>query len=107
DVDLTHHTHTNLLRSCYGDVGKVSADLVKNLAHLLAVHATAFLEALNELVLPGLHHLVGVPLHHLIGAHLVGHVDDEVTVHHGVNHLADEGEGEAPAGVLLHTGEVY
>ncbi len=55
---------------------------------------------------PGVDHGVGLALVDLVGADLVGHVHDDVAVHHGVHRLADKGEGQLEAGVLLQTGQV-
>ena len=37
----------------------------------------------------------------LIGTHLVGHVHDEVAIHHGVDKAAEEGDGQVEPRVLL------
>ena len=47
--------------------------------------------------------LVRVPRVQLIGAYLIGHVHDEVAVHHGVDQLADQRDGQGEAGVFLQT----
>ena len=43
---------------------------------------------------PGIDHSIGLAGIDLVGAHLVGHVDDDVAVHHGVHCLADKGQGQ-------------
>ena len=42
----------------------------------------------------------------LIRANLVGQTHDQIAVHHGVDHLADQGQGEGPAGIFLQPGQV-
>ncbi len=105
-IDLAHHAHADLGLALDGDGGEVAADLVKEAAHLAPAHALARLEAVHQLLGPGVDHGVGLPLVHFIGADLVGHVDDNVPVHHGIHRLADEGEGQGEAGVLLQAGQV-
>ena len=106
-IDLTHDAHPHLLLPGDGDGGKVGADGVKVGPHLAAAHPLTLLEALDQPALPGGDHGVsGAPLP-LIGPDLVGHIDDDVPVHHGVDHLADDGESEGEAGIFLQTGQIH
>ena len=102
-IDLAHDAHPNLLFPADRDGGKAGADLVKDLAHLLAAHALAGLEAVHQLLGPVLHHGVGGTSLHLVGADLVGHPHDQVAVHHAVHQLADQVHAQAEAGVFLQT----
>ena len=106
-VDLSDHAHADLGLALDGDGGEVGTDLVKDGPHLLPAHALARLEAVHQLLGPALDHGVGSARVHLIGADLVGHVDNDVPVHHGVDRLADEGEGKLEARVLLQAGQVH
>ena len=101
DVDLTHHADPDLLLAGDGDGLEVGANLVKDAAHLLAGHAVALVEAVQQLRGPVVHVGGGVAGVYFIGADLVGHVHDEVAVHHAVDEAADEAHGPVEAGVFL------
>ena len=79
----------------------VCDDLTENTAHLAAVHPLAAGEAVHDLFHPVGNQPVGRPVLHLIGADLIGDVHDEVAVHHGVDQLAHQRDGEGKAGVGL------
>ena len=106
-IDLAHYAHADLGFSRHRDGGKVGTNRVKVGPHLLAAHALSSLEAVHQLLGPAVNHSVGIAGGDLVGADLVGHVDDDIAVHHGVHRLADKGQGEGEARVFLQPGQVY
>ena len=106
-VDLPHHPHFHLLLAGHWDGFKIRQNGVEIFPHLLAAHAFSRLEAVDELLLPAVQHPVGIAGGEFVGPHLVGGVDQQVAVEHGVDHLPHQGEGEGEAGVFLQPGQVY
>ena len=101
DVDFPHHAHPDLLLAGHGNGLEIRADLLKDAPHLFPGHTLSPVEAVEQLAGPEFHLGGGVPGADLIGPHLVGHVHDEVPVHHAVDQPADEPHGPVKAGVLL------
>ncbi len=106
-INFPYNAYPNLGLSRHGDGGEVGADGVEIGPHLLATHAPARLEAVHQPLGPCVNHGVGGAGLHLVGPDLVGYVDDDVAVHHGVHRLADEGQGEGETGVFLQPGQVH
>ena len=101
DVDFPHHAHPDLLLAGHGNGLEIRADLLKDAPHFFPGHTLSPVEAVEQLAGPEFHLGGGVPGADLIGPHLVGHVHDEVPVHHAVDQPADEPHGPVKAGVLL------
>ena len=106
DVDLADHAHPDLGLPLDGNVPEGLDDPLEVLAHLGVGEALALVHAVQQALHAGLDGRVGLPGGDLVGADLVGGLHDDVAVHHGEHRLADEGEGQLEAGVLLQAGEV-
>ena len=106
-INFPYNAHADLGLSRHGDGGEIGADGVKVGPHLLPAHAFSRLEAVYQPLRPCVNHGIGGPGADLVGPHLVGHIDDDVAVHHGIHRLADKGQGEGEARVFLQPGQVY
>ena len=100
-IDLAHHADADFLLVVDGNSFEVLDDLRENLLHGAAVQALAPLEALHQVTDPVVNQQIRVALALFIGADLVGHVHDEVAVHHAVDQLLHQGNGQREAGVAL------
>ena len=107
DVDLPHHAHADLGLSLDGDVPESLDDPLEVLLHAGVGEALSPVHPRQEAVHAGVDGLIGLTGGDLVGADLVGGLDDDVPVHHGEHRLADEGDGELEAGVLLQAGQVH
>ena len=107
DVDLAHHAHAHLGRALNGNVPKSLDDPLEVFAHLGVGEALPLVHTVEQPVHALVNGLVRLPGRDLVGPDLVGGLHDEVAVHHGEDRLAQEGNGELEAGVLLQAGEVH
>ena len=107
DVDFPHDAYPDLGNPVDGNGGEIIGDAVELLPHMASPEAAGTAEILHQFLHPFPDPAVGFPLHQLVGAALIGHMDDDVAVQHGIGHLTDHVEIQGEAGIFLQTGQIH